>query len=185
MDEPSHAWPRFSVTYSNDELRTYNKLMAGPYARVQNRGTAFGLSLAAILAIGLAVLAVFKLRLIAASAVTPVLYAAYIAFIAGMLGYYFVMRAYFRRYLRTDRRGGTWNYSFDDAAMTYSSETMEIRMAWRALDAVEDLGKMVLLRFGVQGIAIPARVFGDDAARVAFVTAAAARIKAAAETAHA
>ncbi len=41
---------------------------------------------------------------------------------------------------------------------------------------------MVLFHFGAQRIGIPARVFNDNAARLAFVAAASARIKAAAES---
>jgi len=50
---------------------------------------------------------------------------------------------------------------------------------WRGLEvnAVEDLSKLIILRFGAQGITIPSRVFPDQAARAAFVTAAGARIK--------
>jgi hypothetical protein len=90
------------------------------------------------------------------------------------------MRAYFRKFIRTDQRGGTWNYSFSRTGILYHSETIEVRLAWRAVNAIEDLGKMVVFRFGAQGIAIPSRVFADSAARTAFVTAASARIKAAA-----
>jgi len=48
---------------------------------------------------------------------------------------------------------------------------IEVRLAWRAVNAVEDLGKMVTLRFGPQGITVPTRVFADIAERVAFVAA--------------
>jgi hypothetical protein len=43
----------------------------------------------------------------------------------------------------------------------------------------------VLLLFNGRGIGIPPRAFSDDTARAAFVAEAAARIKAAAETAQA
>jgi hypothetical protein len=112
-----------------------------------------------------------------------VLFTAYFAFMAGVKGYYLVMRAYFRKFVRTYQRGGMWNYSFTPAGIFYNNELIEARMAWRAVNAVEDLGKMIILRFGAQGIAIPPRVFSDDAARAAFVAAAAAHIKAASEKA--
>jgi hypothetical protein len=51
------------------------------------------------------------------------------------------------------------------------------------VDAVEDLGRLVALHFGAQGVIIPSRMFADDAARAAFVAAARTRIKAAAEKA--
>jgi hypothetical protein len=102
----------FTVIYTDKELRTYRKVAAGRYARAQSESTAFGLLLAAILAVGLAVLAAFRLGLIEPSSLRAVLIAAYFAFTAGVAGYYFVMLNYFRKFLRTDQRGGTWNYSF-------------------------------------------------------------------------
>jgi hypothetical protein len=39
---------------------------------------------------------------------------------------------------------------------------------------VEDLGLIVLFRYGQQNVVIPSRIFPDDAERVAFLTAAAA-----------
>jgi hypothetical protein len=173
----------FAVSYSDHELRTCSRMMAGRYARLQTEGTAFGLLFAAILVVGLAVLGAIKLGLVAPSAVLPVLLTAYFAFLTGVAGYYFVMRAYFRKFIRTYQRGGPWNYSFTPAGIFYNSETVEVRLAWRAVNAVEDLGKMIILRFGAQGIAIPPRVFADNATRASFVAAAAARIKAAAQDA--
>jgi hypothetical protein len=174
---------RFTVSYSDQELRTYGKVMAGRYARAQTEATAFGILLAAILILGLAVFGAIKFGLVAPSAVRPVLLTAYFSFTTGVAGYYFVMRGYFRKLIRTDQRGGTWNYSFEPAGIFYNSEFIEVRLAWRAVHAVEDLGKMVIFRFGAQGIAIPSRVFSSDAARAAFLAAATKRIKTAAEKA--
>jgi hypothetical protein len=123
----------------------------------------------------------FRLGVIDPSAVRPILFTAYFAFLTGVAGYYFVMRAYFRKFLRTDQRGGTWHYSFTPAGICYRSETIEVRLAWRAVKTVEDLGKAIVLRFGIQGLTIPSRVFGDDTARAAFIVSARAWIKAAAE----
>jgi hypothetical protein len=55
-----------------------------------------------------------------------------------------------------------------------------LRLAWKALDAVDDLGWMVLFRYCRGHVAIPSRVFSDDAARAAFVATTPERIKAAA-----
>jgi hypothetical protein len=156
--------------------------MAGRYARAQNEGTGFGILLAAILFLGLAVFGAFQLGFVEPSAVRPVLYTAYFAFLTGVVGYYFVMRAYFRKFLRTDLRGGTWNYTFASYGILYSSSNLiEVRLSWRAVSAVEDLGRLVIFRFGAQGVIIPSRVFRDNAARRAFVAATAAHIKTAAE----
>lgn len=172
MDDASNQSEfHFPVIYTEEELRTYRKVMSGRYARVQNEGTGFGILLIAILILGFAVFGAFKLGLIESSAVRPVLFTAYFAFMTGVIGYYFVMRAYFRKFMRTDQRGGAWNYSFTPAGISYRSETIEVQLTWRAVNAVEDLGKMVVFRLGPQGIAIPSRVFADDAARATFVAA--------------
>ena len=174
---------QFVATYGEKELRAYQKLMAGRYARAQSEGAGVGILLAAILILGLAVFGAFKLGFVEPSAVRPVLYTAYFAFLTGVVGYYFVMRAYFRKFLRTDLRGGTWNYTFASYGILYSSSNLiEVRLSWRAVSAVEDLGRLVVFRFGAQGLIIPSRVFANDAARLAFVASTAARIKAAAES---
>ncbi len=179
---PNPAEFHFVVTYSPEEVRTHQRMMNGRYARAQTEGTAFGILLGAILVLGLAVFGVFRFGLIDPSAVRPVLYTAYFAFLTGVAGYYFVMRSFFRKFMRTDQRGGTWSFSFTSAGIFYRSETIEVRLAWRAVSAVEDFGKMINLRFGPQGITIPARVFAGSTECAAFVAAAKAwRLEAAAE----
>jgi hypothetical protein len=39
-----------------------------------------------------------------------------------------------------------------------------VRLAWRAFEAVDDLGWLVVFRYGRRHLAIPSRVFSDDAA---------------------
>jgi hypothetical protein len=53
------------------------------------------------------------------------------------------------------------------------------------MESVEHIGSMILFWIGRRALFIPAHVFPDYAARAAFVAAAAAGIKAAAETAKA
>ncbi len=184
MNDASNQWPfHCTVTYSDREVRTFHKLISRRYARVQTEGTGFGILLVAILILGLGVFAAFRLDFIGPAAVRPVLVTAYFAFLTGVVGYYFVMRTYFRKLLHVDRRGGTWDFSFEDTSILYKSATIEVRLEWRAVDAIEDFDGMVALRFGVQGISIPSRVFADRAARAKFVAAASARIKAAADQA--
>ncbi len=183
MSDASDQLPiHFDITYTDDDVRAYRKSMAARSAHGQNQGTAFGMSLAAILALGLAMLGTFKLGLIAPSIVQPVLLTAYVAFLAGMASYYFAVRWHFRKFYGADARRGAWKFSFDEAGIFYKNQNTEVRLAWRAINAVEDRGRMVLFHFGAQRIGIPARVFNDNAARLAFVAAASARIKAAAES---
>jgi hypothetical protein len=182
-DAPNQTEFQFVVTYGKKELRAYQKLMAGRYARAQSEGTGFGILLAAILVLGLAVSGAFKLGFVEPSAVRPVLYAAYFAFLTGVVGYYFVMRAYFRKFLRTDLRGGTWNCIFTPYEILYSSTNLiEVRLSWRAVSVVENLRGLVIFRFGAQGLIIPSRVFANDAARLAFRSAVSAWIESAAQS---
>jgi hypothetical protein len=112
----------------------------------------------------------------------PVLFTTYAAFILGGASYYLFIRQHFRKLTRADRwRGKPWNWSFDKTGVRYSCVTTDVRLAWSALDAVEDLGTAVFFRMGWHALCIPSRVFGDNAARASFVAAASARIKAAAE----
>jgi hypothetical protein len=145
----------FVVTYKDEELRAFQKVMAKTYARAQSEGTGFGILLGVIFVLGLAAFGAFRLGVIDPSAVQSIVFTAYFAFLTGVAGYYFVMRTYFRKFLRTDQRGGTWHYFFTPAGICYRSETIEVRLAWRAVNAVEDLGKAIVLRFGIQGLTVP------------------------------
>jgi hypothetical protein len=186
VNNASDNWPyHFVITYTEDEIRASRNAAAGRHARGRQGMTFYGLAFASILAIGLVVLGAFKLGLIAPMAVQPVLMTAFAAFTAGVVGYYLFIRQYFRSTMRAQDgwQKRTWNCSFDDAGTRYASDTIELRLAWRVLDAVDVLGRMVLLRYGRGHVAIPSRVFSSDAARAAFVTTARERIKAAADQA--
>jgi hypothetical protein len=172
----------FAVTYGDDEVRAYGKLIAARRARGQDSGMFLGMLFGAIPAIGLAGLGAFKLGWIGTAAVPPVLVTAYAAFAAGWASYWLLVRRYFRTLRRAEAHRGPWNYAFGDDGILYKNEAIDVRLKWRAIDAVEDLGWIVLFRYGQQNVFIPSRVFSDDAARQAFVAATAARIKAAAES---
>jgi hypothetical protein len=175
---------RFSVTYGNDELRSYRKLMARRYARGDNDYTFFGLMMLAIFGVGLAVLGAFEIGLVKAAAVRSVMVTAYVAFAAGWLGYWYLVQRYFSKHLGRQSLRGPWDYWFDAAGLGYKGATIEVRLAWRAVESVDDLGAIILLRCGSHAVFVPARAFADDAARKDFVAVAAARMKAAAEGAQ-
>jgi hypothetical protein len=186
-DAPDN-WPfHFVVTYSDDEIRISRKVITARYARGQQGMTFYGLGLACPIAVGLVVFGVFELGLIAPMAFEPVLITANAAFTAGLASYYLFMRQYLRAIIRREDRWQkqTWNWSIDDAGIRYVGDTTDVRLAWRAFDAVDDLGRLVLFRFGRQHLTIPSRVFSDDAARAAFVTAVREHIRAAAGSAKA
>ena len=130
------------------------------------------------------VFGLFRLGLFARSVVPTVLLTYYIAFFAGALGYYWVLRRSFQKRRLDEARRGTWNFYVDRAGIRYSGIKSEGRIQWEAIDAVENLNSWVLFRFGHRALYIPSRVFSDDSGRAGFVAAAAARIKAAAESAR-
>src|ERR1700751_5305113 len=131
--------------------------MARRLAQSANSSAKWVLIVAYPLAIGLVVLGAFKLGWIAIAELPSVSLTAFVAFNAGILVYYFYLRHFYLKLYRADGRGGTWSYCFDDAGIVYAKEgRLEVRLTWRAVDSVEDTGSMVLFRFSVQGLSIPA-----------------------------
>ena len=179
MSDVSDA-SHFSVTYSDDEIRTYGRLIAKRNGRGQNDNTFFSFVIFAPLAIGFAVFGAFKLGVVTATAVQPMLVAAYIAFVAGWFSYSRLVLRHFRRTNPTATLRGPWDYSFDADGVGYTGETTTVRITWRGVQWVEDMGVIVLFRCQNHFVFIPVRMFADVAARKAFVAASAARIKAAA-----
>jgi hypothetical protein len=188
VDNAPINWPfHFAITYSEDEIRTSRKVITARYARGHQGMRFYELAFASPVAVGLVVLGAFELGLIAPISLRPVLITAYAAFTVGLASYYLFMRRYFLGIMRAEDRWQkqTWNWSIDDAGIRYVADATDVRLAWRAFEAVDDLGGLVLLRYGRRHLAIPSRMFSDDAARAAFVGAVAARIKAAAGSAKA
>ncbi|HZC55814.1 MAG TPA: YcxB family protein [Xanthobacteraceae bacterium] len=93
------------------------------------------------------------------------LVAAYAAFTAGYFSYWGMLRRYYRKFHRSSMRRGPWNYSFGPDGIVYKSETVEVRYGWRGVEAVEDLGRIVLFSCDERAIYIPAHMFADTAAR--------------------
>jgi len=78
-------------------------------------------------------------------AVRPVLITALAAFTAGLISYHLFMRQYFRGIMRAQDgwQKRTWNCSFDDAGIRHASDAIELRLAWKFLDAVDHLGYLL------------------------------------------
>jgi hypothetical protein len=175
----------FAITYTHDELTSIGKLIAARQARANNDNTFFGLVFAVPLVIGFAVYGAFTLGLIARDAVPAALAAAFVAFPAGWVTYWWLLRRHYRTRAwrrRVAMQLGPWNYAFGEDGISYTSDNILVQLKWRAIDTIDDLGRIVLLRFGDQNIFIPGRMFADNAARKAFAATCAARIKAVAET---
>jgi hypothetical protein len=176
----------FVFAFSEDEFRAFRKSKATLFARGDTNHTVFGLLGAAPIAIGLLALGAFKVGFIAPTTLRAVLVTAFGAFTAGVAGHYFLVKRHLRKLDASGERllRGTWSFSFDDGGVHYKNEWVDIHLTWRAIDAVQDLRTFVLVRHGRGALPIPSRVFTDDAARLAFVDAVAARIKAAAKSAQ-
>jgi hypothetical protein len=170
----------FSVTYTDDEIRSYGRLIAKRYGRGQNDNMFFGFVILAPLVIGFAVFGAFRLGLVAATAVKPMLAAAYVAFVAGWFSYWRLVLRHFRTTNPNATLRGPWDYSFDADGVGYKGETTTVRVTWRGVQWVEDLGVIVLFRCQNHFIFVPARMFADTTARKAFVATSVARVKAAA-----
>jgi hypothetical protein len=165
IDVPGQ-WPaEFTVTYTDDELRSYRKMIAAQYARGDDWGWIFAIPLVSLFVFG-----AFELDLVTPTSVRSVLFTAYAAFILGAASYYVSIRRYFHKLTHNDGwRVRPWNWRFDEIGIRYWSKMTDVRLAWGALDRVEDLGSMVFLRMGRHGLCIPSRLFPDDAARAGFV----------------
>jgi hypothetical protein len=176
MNDGPDRWPfQFEFVYSDNELRTFGKIVATRYARGDDWAWIFVIPL-----LGLVVFGAFELDLVTPVTLGPVLFTTYAAFIVGAASYYLYIRQYFRRIARNESwRGETWHWSFDETGIHYRCKKTDAWLAWSALDAVEDLGRLISFRMGRRALCIPARVFADNSARVDFVAAASARVKAA------
>ena len=130
------------------------------------------------LVIGFAVYGAFTLGLIARDTVPAALAAAFVAFPAGWMTYWWLVRRYYRR-RPIDLQLGPWNYTFGADGISYISDSIVVQMKWAAIDSAHDIGRIVLLRFGEQNVFIPNRTFADNAARKTFAAFCTARIKAA------
>ena len=183
MSGAAEPWVQhFTVTVGEDELWASGKFTTARYARRDDNLTAWGLWFVGIFAIGLAGLGAFKLGLIDAAALEPVLFTAYLAFAAGAATYGLAVRRQYRAYYRAFARNtGTWHYTFDDSGITYKNDVRQSYLLWRAVNSVDDLGWAVVLPASDQAIFIPSRVIGDTAMRGRFVAECAARIKTARE----
>ena len=180
MSGAAEPWVQhFTITFGEDELWASAKFTTARCARRDDSLTSWGLWFVGIFAIGLAAFGAFKLGLIEAAALKPVLFTAYVAFAAGATTYGFVVRRQYRAYYRDfARTTGTWHYTFDDSGITYKNDVRQTFLLWRAVNSVEDLGWAVVFPASDQAIFIPSRVFDDTTIRATFVAASAARIKA-------
>jgi hypothetical protein len=182
-DEPQ----TYTFILSEEEIWAYRRFATARVSRSLSSGFGyFGVLFLLIFVIGLTVYAAYLLDLFDARSLQPVLATAYVAFLAGACAYGFALRWQSRRLARALYRLSAmdqeaWKHSFDDTGMLCRSQTIETRVAWRAMRAIDANDAMVLFWVNTAAAAyyIPARVFGGVAERTAFVRWATDRIAAA------
>lgn len=126
--------------------------------------------------IGFAVLAAQKTGYISAAEVPPVLLAAYLSYGCGVALSRLLARRISRLAYAAD--GATsCEVAFTDGGMQWKTDLIETRVPWEAVKSIEARRECMLIWLAPrQFCAIPARLFPDDAARAAFVTAVRQRI---------
>jgi hypothetical protein len=189
MTEPASALPPpLAFTYLKGEPARFRKLTGLRIARVLPWNSFWIVVVATIFVIGLAVLAAQKIGLIDEFDVPNVLFTAYLAFGCGAGLFMMLFRRRQRQLYRATEAAAepgdlTWEATFDDAGMTWKNELRETRVAWRTVTSIESWRGCVMIWLGpTQSACIPARIFPDNAALHAFMTAVHARIKSARQT---
>jgi hypothetical protein len=181
---PDQVPQKLIFAFSEAEMADARKLVAVRLNRELKGFGYWGAIYLVILAVGLVVYAAYQLDLFDFWSLKPVLITAYAAFIAGAFIQAFGGRWQYRRLTRVYYAGEDkeeWEFTFDNAGMTWRNKTAEVRTSWDAVRAVEDVGAMILFwrDMPARTTFIPTRVFESAAARKAFVAAAAAHVEAA------
>jgi hypothetical protein len=179
--------PPLAFTYLKGEPARFRKLTGLRIARVLPWNSFWVVVVVTIFVIGLAVLAAQKTGLIDEFDVPPVL-VTYLAFGCGAWLFMMLFRRRQHQLYRAAQAAAepgdlTWEATFDDAEMTWKSELRETRVAWRTGTSIEFWRGCVMIWLGpTESFYIPARIFPDNAALHAFMTAVHVRIKSAKQT---
>jgi hypothetical protein len=165
--------PPLVFTYQDGEMQRFRKQAGRRLARANQSYSWWGLLLAMIFVIGLAVLAAQKIGLLTASQVPAVLITAYLAYASGIA---LIMVIYSRRQREYERAlasklGETERQvTISDAGLVHKSANYDMRVGWKAVKSIEALpGVVIIWLHWLQFMPIPARVFADDAARRTFI----------------
>jgi YcxB-like protein len=177
------AGAHFVFEVSEDDDRIYRKLNMKDLRRYLDRRILKGIPMAVFLCLLAALLVAFTYDLLPLSALLcaegtfAVAYMA--ALLAGSVALSRFGNAMFREIPPASRH---YDCAFDEDGIVVKSGLRESRMPWSEIRQVEATPSMVIFRYqpGL-GFFLPQRVFDTDAARAAFATWAAARVRAAAQ----
>jgi hypothetical protein len=174
-----------AFTYTEAELWASQRIAAARQERGASEGSFWGWLAVLEFGVGFVVLAAYYAGLVQPPEMRAVLFTAYVAFTAGVVAYGCVIYLHYRQlardsYRQTGQEGKRWELSFDAAGLAMRSETTDTRVAWRAVNAIEQRDGLVLIWFDqLQPVPIPAWTFRDDGERARFITMIAGRIGAA------
>jgi hypothetical protein len=174
-----HTGYRYVFKIGDAESRQYAKLLVRNQRPFIRRSISKGVPLLA-----------FAVLILATIAFEPYPDLTLTAIIAFAVGYFSLMVAviWASRVLQRDLFKAAqssrvqFECEFGDAGIMVKKGSIETRMTWDAISAVQDAEPIVALWYdATQGFLIPGRLFSDPAARAAFVTWATERVKAAAQ----
>jgi hypothetical protein len=166
--------PPLVFTYQDGEMKRFRKLAGRSFNRANSESSSWwGLLLAMIFVIGLAVFAAQRSGLVAASQVPVVLITAYAAYACGAV---LIIVIGIRRQRQYDRAVASGpgeterEVTISEAGLAHKSANYDLRVGWKAVKSVEALpGVVIIWLHWLQFMSIPARAFADDAARRAFI----------------
>jgi hypothetical protein len=171
---------RFAFKIEDSEHRRYAKLMVSHQRPFIRRSIIKGVPLLA-----------FAGLILATIAIKPDLDLTPTAIMSFAVGYFSLLLAviWASRALRRDlfraNQGSRveWLCAFDDAGVTVKKNSIESKMAWDAISSVQDAEQIVAFWYDpTLGFFIPGHLFSDAGARLAFVTWATERVKAAVQS---
>jgi hypothetical protein len=165
--------PPLIFTYQDGELNRFRKQAGRSFYGGNESYSWWGLLLAMIVVIGLAVLAAQKSGLITRSQVPAMLIAAYVAYSCGTaltMLFYRRWRRQFERAYESEKTETERRVTVSAAGVAYNSENYDLQMTWKVVKSIEaPPGVVIIWLRGFQFMPIPARVFSDDAARRTFI----------------
>jgi hypothetical protein len=184
MTDPAPPLPeRLTFTYRAGEARRFRDLAGRSLNRMLPWTWVWIVIFAMVFVIGLAVLAVQQSGIISVAEIKPVLFTAYVAFGAGARLVIWLWARRNREIARAstdvfEGRALIWEVEFSESGIACKTELFDTRIPWRAVKSVESWRDCVMIWLVYfNSIAIPARIFADDAAPAAFVAAVRARIE--------
>jgi hypothetical protein len=177
MSDPLTPLPAsIAFTATADEVTRFRWIAGRSVARAAPSGLYWIVLLGMFVVIGFAVLAAQKTDSISAEEVPPVLLAAFLSYGCGVLLSTLLARRFSRLAYAADG-AAAYEVAFSDDGMQWKTDLVETRVRWQAVKSIEAWPECMLIWLGNKHFCgVPARMFPDDAARAAFITAVRQRI---------